>query len=143
MPLAFCFVEYPTAASILAMKRAVVQLMSSTHQQPSIILVDAMPVSLSHSDIPVVHFCYGESKSSSIAAASIIAKVTRDALMTRMDQVIPGYLFSNNKGYGTKAHRQAIGAGGVSLLHRMRFIHEKADNGELEEMGLLFEEQAP
>ena len=127
----------------MAMKRAVVQLLSWTPRLPSTILVDAMPVSLPHSDIPVIHFCYGERKSSSIAAASIIAKVTRDALMTRMDQVIPGYLFSNNKGYGTKAHRQAIATGGVSLLHRMSFIHEKADTSQLEEMSLLFEEQAP
>ncbi len=130
-------------ATLMAMKRAVVQLMSWTPQQPSTILVDAMPVSLQHSDIPVIHFCYGERKSSSIAAASIIAKVTRDALMARMDQVIPGYLFSTNKGYGTKAHRQAIDDGGVSLLHRMSFIHEKVDNNELDEIGLLFEEQAP
>ncbi len=62
--------------------------------------------------------------------------------MTRMGQVIPGYLFSTNKGYGTKDHRQAIDATGVSLLHRMSFIHEKADTSQLEEMSLLFEEQA-
>ena len=77
-------------ATLCAMKRAVVQLLAHTPQQPSIILVDAMPVILEHTDIPVVHFCYGERQSASIAAASIIAKVTRDRLMARLEPVIPG-----------------------------------------------------
>ncbi len=111
-------------ATLIAMKRALVQLLSIS-QTPSIILVDAMPLRLEHTDIPVVHFCYGESQSKSIAAASIIAKVTRDALMTRLDTVTPGYAYSNNKGYGTKAHRKGINTEGLTVMHRMSFITNK------------------
>ncbi len=115
-------------ATLSAMKRALVQLLSDTPQLPSIILVDAMPVSLQHMDIPVVCFPFGEKQSASIAAASIIAKVTRDALVTRLDSLIPGYALSRNKGYGTKAHKQGIYEHGVSFMHRMTFIHNKSDD---------------
>ncbi len=128
-------------ATLAAMKRALVQLLSHTPKSPSIILVDAMPVDLDHMDIPVIYFTHGEKQSCSIAAASIIAKVTRDALMTRLDPVIPGYTFSHNKGYGTKAHRDGIDALGVSFLHRMSFIHEKST--EMVEDFLEGDAQAP
>ncbi len=123
-------------ATLIAMKRALMQLLSITSQQPAIILVDAMPVTIER-DIPVVHFPFGETKSKSIAAASIIAKVTRDALMSRMDAVMPGYNYSNNKGYGTKAHRQGIDREGLTLLHRMSFITNKNED---EQPMSLFEE---
>ena len=84
-------------ATLISMKRALIQLLSTTPKLPSIILVDAMPVTLEHMDIPIVHFIYGEKMSTSIAAASIIAKVTRDRLMARMDPVLPGYAFVSNK----------------------------------------------
>ncbi len=109
-------------ATLVAMKRAVMQLLAVSTEYPSIILVDAMPVKLDHLDIPVIHFSSGERQSKSIAAASIIAKVTRDALMTRIDSVTPGYAYSNNKGYGTKAHREGIDSEGLSVIHRMSFI---------------------
>ncbi len=118
-------------ATLIAMKRALMQLLAASTQRPSIILVDAMPVKLDHLDIPVVHFVYGESKSTSIAAASIIAKVTRDALMTRLDTVTPGYSYSTNKGYGTKAHKQGIDQDGLTLLHRMSFV-QNLGTGEQE-----------
>ncbi len=108
-------------ATLLAMKRALVQLLSVTSQAPEIVLVDAMPVQLSSSTIPIICFPFGERQSTSIAAASIIAKVTRDRLMTRLDTVIPGYVFSQNKGYGTKIHKQGIEQGGSSIIHRMSF----------------------
>ncbi len=111
-------------ATLIAMKRALMQLLTIAPKQPSIILVDAMPVKIER-DIPVVHFPFGETKSKSIAAASIIAKVTRDALMSRMDEITPGYAYSNNKGYGTKAHREGIEAHGLTVLHRMSFITNK------------------
>lgn len=123
-------------ATLCAMKRALVQLLAHTPIQPSVILVDAMPVSLDHSDIPIVHFCYGERQSASIAAASIIAKVTRDRLMTRLDPVIPGYVFASNKGYGTLAHRNGIKADGISFMHRLSFLNAK--EGAIE--GLELEE---
>lgn len=108
-------------ATMVAMKRAVTQLLASTHVQPSSILVDAIPLQLTQS-IPVMAFCKGESLSSSIAAASIIAKVTRDALMIRLDTIVPGYAFSANKGYGTRVHKTALSQYSHCLLHRIRFL---------------------
>ena len=67
------------------------------------VVVDAMPLDLSgtqYADIPVYYFPKGETKSSSIAAASIVAKVTRDSMMELYDLAIPGYKWSDNKGYG-------------------------------------------
>lgn len=63
----------------------------------------------------------GDAKSLSIAAASIVAKVTRDALMTQADLRFPGYGFAEHKGYGTKAHREAIAALGPCPIHRFSF----------------------
>lgn len=128
-------------ATLCAMKRALVQLLAHTPTLPSVILVDAMPVDLSHVDIPVVHFVYGERQSASIAAASIIAKVTRDRLMTRLDPVIPGYVFASNKGYGTLAHRNGIKEHGISFMHRLTFVtakDEEIENLELEEGASLW-----
>lgn len=64
----------------------------------------------------------GDQKSLSIASASIIAKVYRDHLMREASNVYPNYGFSNNKGYGTKIHRLAIGIHGVSKFHRLAFV---------------------
>ena len=121
-------------ATLVAMKRALMQLLLTSSKQPSIILIDAMPVKLDHIDIPVVHFSYGERQSKSIAAASIIAKVTRDSLMTRLDIVTPGYAYARNKGYGTKAHREGIDNEGLTVIHRMSFI----TNQRAAEKPLLF-----
>lgn len=112
-------------ATLHAMKRALMQLFAQTSVRPSVILVDAMPVALNHIDIPVIHFPFGERQSASVAAASIIAKVTRDALMGRLGKVIPGYIFEENKGYGTQAHKKALKAEGTTIIHRMSFKWEK------------------
>ena len=64
----------------------------------------------------------GDSKSLSIAAASIIAKVTRDRLMVEYDKVLPGYDFASNKGYGTKKHIEGLKELGPSPIHRRTFI---------------------
>ena len=69
--------------------------------------------------IPIIK---GDAKSVSIAAASIVAKVTRDRLMAEYDGVIPGYDFAKNKGYGTKAHIEALKSQGASPIHRRTFI---------------------
>jgi ribonuclease HII len=108
-------------ATLCAMKRALMQLFAQSDKRPSFILVDAMPVSLDHSDIPVIHFPFGERQSTSIAAASIIAKVTRDALMARLDTILPGYVFETNKGYGTAVHKKALKEQGTSVIHRESF----------------------
>lgn len=118
-------------ATLVAMKRALVQLLATASKPPSVVLVDAMPVILDHVDIPVIYFNFGERQSASIAAASIIAKVTRDRLMARMDGILPGYVFSSNKGYGTQEHKKGIKEHGLTVLHRLSFIHEPQEDEEL------------
>ncbi len=110
-------------ATLCAMKRALFQLLALIETPPSCILVDAMLLVIMPIYIPVISFCFGERQSASIAAASIIAKVTRDALMSRMDGTIPGYVFSSNKGYGTKVHRTALLQEGRSVMHRLSFLN--------------------
>ena len=78
---------------------------------------------LSDTDIKQIAIIKGDAKSISIAAASIIAKVTRDRLMTEMDKVYPGYDFAGNKGYGTAAHIAAIKELGMTPIHRRSFVH--------------------
>jgi len=89
-------------STLIAMKRAVITLIVTSSVKPSAILVDAMPLKLqdtAYKQIPVYHFTKGESKSTSIAAASIIAKVYRDRLMRKLDTIFPGYHLKDHKGY--------------------------------------------
>ena len=72
--------------------------------------------------IPCETVVKGDSKSYSIAAASILAKVTRDHLMMEYDKKYPEYLFATHKGYGTKAHYEAIKQHGVCEIHRLSFL---------------------
>ena len=113
-------------ASLMAMKKAVINLFAQTPILPGAILVDAMPLRLTHTayeDMPVYHFYYGEKLSSSIAAASIVAKVTRDALMRRLETNMPGYRFAQHKGYATPLHKQALADMTIhSLIHRETFL---------------------
>ena len=88
--------------------------------KPDVLLNDA--VTIPEVEIPQVPIIKGDAKSISIAAASIIAKVTRDRLMKEYDQVIPGYDFAGNKGYGTKAHLEGLQRLGPSPIHRRTFI---------------------
>jgi ribonuclease HII len=86
------------------------------------LLVDA--VQLDIDGIPCTAIIRGDSASVSIAAASIVAKVTRDRLMRRYDAVYPGYGFASNKGYGTKAHYAGIEKIGLTPIHRRSFLKE-------------------
>ncbi|MGN1377566.1 MAG: ribonuclease HII [Dorea sp.] len=88
--------------------------------RPDLLLNDA--VTIPEVDIPQVPIIKGDAKSVSIAAASIIAKVTRDRMMVEYDQIIPGYDFASNKGYGTKAHIAGLKEHGPSPIHRRTFI---------------------
>lgn len=88
--------------------------------RPELLLNDA--VTIPEVDIPQVPIIKGDAKSVSIAAASIIAKVTRDRMMVEYDQIIPGYDFASNKGYGTKAHIAGLKEHGPSPIHRRTFI---------------------
>ncbi len=89
---------------------------------PDVLLNDA--VTIPEITIPQVPIIKGDEKSVSIAAASIIAKVTRDRLMAEYDPVIPGYGFARNKGYGTKEHIAGLAKLGASPIHRMTFIRK-------------------
>ncbi len=112
-------------ATLQALRRAFMQLMIR-HQVPvSTILVDAMPLSLentSHEKINLFYFPFGEKKSSSIAAASIVAKVTRDALIVRLDSTFPDYFLAQHKGYATSLHYQQLVKKGAGILHRTSFL---------------------
>ena len=87
---------------------------------PSVILADA--VTIPDIDIPQVPIIKGDAKCLSIAAASILAKVTRDRLMEEYDAQFPGYGFAGHKGYGTAAHIEALKRLGPSPIHRRSFI---------------------
>ncbi|MEF9941259.1 MAG: ribonuclease HII, partial [Lachnospiraceae bacterium] len=88
--------------------------------KPDILLNDA--VNIPQVSIPQVPIIKGDAKSVSIAAASIIAKVTRDHLMIQYEEALPGYGFASNKGYGTKAHIEALKSLGATPIHRKSFI---------------------
>lgn len=83
------------------------------------ILVDALSLDV---DIPQTGIVKGDAKSVSIAAASIVAKVTRDRLMCRYAEEYPYYAWEKNKGYGTKAHYEGIRRYGITDLHRKSFL---------------------
>ncbi len=88
--------------------------------KPDVLLNDA--VTIPEVAIPQVPIIKGDAKSVSIAAASIIAKVTRDRLMVEYDKVLPGYGFAGNKGYGSAAHIAALRELGPTPIHRRSFI---------------------
>lgn len=86
---------------------------------PDHLLVDAFLIkSCQLPQRPIVH---GDCVSLSIAAASIVAKVTRDRMLTAADRVYPGYGFAHHKGYGTESHRRALTEGGPCCYHRLSF----------------------
>ena len=107
-------------ATYEAMRMAIEDLTGKLGKKPDLLLNDA--VTIPEVDIPQVQIIKGDAKSISIAAASIVAKVTRDHLMIEYDQVLPGYDFAKNKGYGTKAHIAGLKELGATPIHRKTFI---------------------
>ncbi len=101
-------------ATKLAMKEA----LSKLFLKPDYLLIDAMKLDV---DIPQDSIIKGDANSLSIAAASIVAKVTRDRLMADYDKEFPGYAFAQNAGYGTKSHLEGLEHCGVSPIHRKTF----------------------
>ena len=101
-----------------ATKLAMLQAIEQLTIKPQHLLIDAMQLSV---DIPQTSLIKGDAKSMSIAAASIVAKVTRDKLMAEYDKQYPGYDFAHNAGYGTKKHLQALVVQGVTDIHRRSF----------------------
>ena len=105
-------------ASLLAMKRGVLELNIQGYL-PDFLLVDGkFPIPMDTAQQPLIK---GESRSASIAAASIIAKVTRDRMMAEMHMQYPHYNFIQNKGYPTREHRLAVREYGISPHHRLSF----------------------
>ena len=86
--------------------------------KPDYLLIDAMKLDL---PLPQQSIIKGDANSLSIAAASIVAKVTRDKMMAEFDQVYPGYDFAQNAGYGTKLHLEGLEKYGVTPIHRRSF----------------------
>lgn len=101
-------------ATKLAMKKAV----DNMDVKPEHLLIDAMPLDIGIDSTSIIK---GDSKSISIAAASVIAKVYRDNLLNEMDKIYPMYDLANNKGYPTKKHIEAIEKYGICKHHRLSY----------------------
>src|SRR3989454_3453745 len=122
-------------AGLLAMRRAVEGLTS----QPDFVLVDARRIP--HCATPQRGIIKGDTLSASIAAASIIAKTTRDAIMTEMDSVLPGYKFATHKGYPTPEHCRCLKELGATPIHRRSFARVREALGLDPIQNELFEER--
>ena len=103
-------------ATMLGMKRAVEKLPFA----PDIVLIDGNR--LPDIDVSEEYVIHGDARSASIAAASIIAKVTRDRIMREYAMEFPEYGFEKHKGYGTKAHYEALREFGITPIHRLSFL---------------------
>lgn len=101
-----------------ATKKAMIEAVNNLNVKPEHLLIDAVKLNI---DIPQTSIIKGDAKSESIAAASIIAKVTRDRMMIELDKLHPEYDFKHNKGYGTKKHIEAIEKYGIIKEHRKTF----------------------
>ena len=102
-----------------ATQRGMAEVLEHLPVRPRVALIDAMPVEAK--GMETVSIIHGDALSASIAAASIIAKVTRDRIMERMDVLYPAYGFASNKGYGSGAHMQAIAEFGANKWHRRSY----------------------
>lgn len=119
-------------ASRIAMRKALAELQPA----PDYLLVDALVVP--DTEIDQKMLIYGDARSVAIAAASVIAKYTRDRLMEEYDHLYPGYGFAQHKGYPTRQHYQALAELGPSPIHRRSFRLEPKSVGETLN---LFEEE--
>lgn len=110
-------------ATYEAMREAVGKL----NVKPDVLLNDAVTIpGLSMKQVPIIK---GDAKSVSIAAASIVAKVTRDRMMVQFEECFPGYGFADNKGYGSAAHIEALKKQGPCPIHRRSFIKNFVGEG--------------
>lgn len=108
-------------ATLKAMKIAVERLKDKDGNiiKPDMVFIDAEKID---TEIPQVSLIKGDDRCYPIACASIVAKVFRDAMFIEYDRMYPGYEFLNNKGYGTKKHREAILEKGIVDIHRRSFL---------------------
>ncbi len=108
-------------ASLLAMKYAALDVINQIKKNNILILVDGNKL-IKDFEYPQKYIIKGDSKSASIAAASILAKVSRDRYMDKIDKEYPIYDWKNNKGYLTKKHIEAIQKNGMTKYHRLSFL---------------------
>ncbi len=101
-----------------ATKKAMLQAINDLTIRPDYLLIDAITLTTPYPSQSIIK---GDSKSCSIAAASIIAKVTRDRMMKELDKQFPAYQFAKNMGYGTKEHIEALQKEGITSYHRKSF----------------------
>jgi len=116
------FVDENTIDSINilnATKLGMLTCINSIETKPDMVLIDAVPI---NADISTMSIVKGDALSYSIACASILAKVSRDKLMLELDKEYPQYGFAKHKGYGTKAHIEALKKYGKCPIHRDSFI---------------------
>ena len=123
-----------------ASKRAMEEAVAKLTMRPDHLLVDAMHLGCECAQTPIIH---GDALSASIAAASIIAKVERDAMMRELDAVYPGYGLASNKGYSAPVHLRALREKGPTPLHRMSFAPVWMSTSPQEVMEFMAEETAP
>lgn len=102
-----------------ATKKGMLEAIGGLSTQPDFVLIDAMP--LSELKTPHNSIIHGDARCASVAAASILAKVTRDEYMEKMDVKYPNYGFKKHKGYGTKAHLEALEKYGPCEIHRKTY----------------------
>lgn len=118
--------QYVDAYGIIsATKQAMLDAIQNLNPLPEYLLIDGR-IRLTRSTLPQQSIIRGDSKSLSIAAASILAKVSRDRMMVALDAEYPGYGFAQNKGYGTVSHRIAIERLGPTAEHRHTFAPIRA-----------------
>ena len=110
-----------------ATKKGLTTAIEELKVRPQRILVDAL-TGIDTLGVPYTSIIKGDAKSYSIAAASIIAKVTRDRIMRQWDELYPQYGFEKHKGYGTKMHIDAIKEYGLCPLHRLSFVKNIVKN---------------
>lgn len=119
-----------------ATKKAMTMAIEEVKKQVKLehVLVDAMPLDI---DVPITSIIKGDAKSITIAAASVIAKVTRDRDLYELDKKYPMYDLAHNKGYGTKKHIEALKKYGITKEHRLSYAPVKENkNKKYEEMKL-------
>ena len=104
-----------------ATKEAMSEAVRNLKVKPDHIFIDALTF-LPEIDIPQTGIIHGDSESVSVAAASIVAKVTRDRMMKEYHNIYPGYAFDRNKGYGTKEHYEGLRKNGMCAIHRKTFL---------------------
>ena len=102
-----------------ATKKGMLECILKLKIPPEVVLIDAVKIACDYKVMPIIK---GDAKSYNIAAASIIAKVTRDRIMRRYDGTYPDYGFAKNKGYGTGEHIEAIKKYGLTQIHRRKFV---------------------